>query len=130
MGEPSCYIDREEFSAGYPVYSIVFICPGCLRIWAGLLELDRKDHQIQATPCVDCPQLCSEILSPVAGSIIDNLLMNGVDWGLLGLLPHELLLREFNLHIKAYLNEPTLQHTDNSTAADRTLPTPGRECSP
>src|SRR6266850_1649803 len=83
-------IDREDHCNGYPVYSGLFVCPICCRIWAKLsIESGEYKlfHEARTIPCEKHPEGCHPDLRPFAGSLLDNPSINGWDTELLRALP-------------------------------------------
>jgi hypothetical protein len=97
-------IQRDEFSCregfgGWPVYSRALICPYCLRCWAQLRVTTQDYFSLEPVSCLQCNR--STELNPIPGSLLDSQICNGIDWGLIDVLPEPLLRREFNLTLEA-----------------------------
>jgi hypothetical protein len=107
---PPFTIDRPNLYCGWPVNSIAFVCPWCLKVWGKIAKDTLGPAQIQSASCVNCKP-SHWILNPIPGSILDNsLFTNGPDWDLFDALPPELKLREYDLHyaqFERYLDEPS-----------------------
>lgn len=97
-------LDREPFSPeGYPIYSRLLVCPKCCQPWAKLTVEGDAAHRPEMASCMFCDW--SSEASPVPGSlIVYGITGDNVDWGLLAVLPENLLRREFNLTMKAMAN--------------------------
>lgn len=97
----SCELNCNEFTEGYPVYSRVFFCPACTRIW-GSVTIEGSDYsRPEMVACTICKW--SSLCSPVPGSLISyGIPPSGMDIGLLEILPDELLKREFSLTLAAW----------------------------
>ena len=101
---PPAWLEREPLSLGYPIHSSALFCPICRQAWA---ETHAEPDEVHVPQMVSC-EVCewSDELHPVPGSLLVNdIFSDGVDWELLELLPPELLKREFNLTLRAYLKE-------------------------
>jgi len=88
---------------GFLRHSRVFYCGYCCRIWGVLtIENSKKYHCVSSVSCLRC-NIKGDIISPVPGSILEyHYCSDLVDYELLEHLPAKLLIREFNLTLKAY----------------------------
>lgn len=98
----SWLVKREDFVGGYPVYSGLLVCPLCKEIWCRLSMEGCEFHEARNAPCAQHPDACHPDLRPVAGSLLDNLTINGYDTALLQALPEALLRREFDLTLRSF----------------------------
>ena len=96
-------VDREPFCLGYPVYSVLHVCPLCRKTWATLTVEGEEIWIPQFSPCERCVYSKPSVLKHVPGSILGNniISMTGIDWGLLEVLPDILLRREFDLLLRS-----------------------------
>ena len=94
-------ITRDDTCNGYPIYSKILVCPVCCHTWAKLTFLGDRYWSPSGIPCELHPEAWDQILRPVPGSILDSPWMPGIDLPLLRSLPHQLLLREFQLHLRS-----------------------------
>jgi hypothetical protein len=102
---PAFKFDREDFSRGYPLYSVSLFCPICCKVWGGINVEGDKVLFPHTVSCVECNW--ADGLCPVPGSVlVNNIFSSGIDWELLDLLPDWLVKREFELTLdsqEAYL---------------------------
>ena len=84
---------------GWPVHSIMLVCPYCRRVWASLTAEGQREHRPTPAPCSTFCASKEELFTP--GSILSNLwLPEARDWDLLNRLPQILLQREARLHLE------------------------------
>jgi hypothetical protein len=65
--------------------------------------------------CVFCSNIQTDALHPVPGSLLVQEGLDVIDNSLLEAMPEDLLIREFNLHMKALDNEQLNQLRDFSS---------------
>lgn len=93
-------LTREEFSLGYRIGSVCFICPICRQKWG---EINAAGEHLFVPEMVSCP-ICkwTDEFHPVFGSLLVNSQFSEeVDWDLLNYLPLDLLWREFDLTMES-----------------------------
>jgi hypothetical protein len=101
LGESVAWVHREHnFSFGHVATSCLLVCPACRRSWAELKFVDDSFVWPRSQFCEQCWH--TDEWHPVPGSLFVEEGWGVIDDSLLKALPDDLLLREFNLHLKAY----------------------------
>lgn len=89
--------------------STVHYCQFCCRVWAWLEVEGSTQCVCESAACEDCLEKWQSHAMEdyyFAGSILNGLYRHSdYDRGLLDSLPHELLVREFRVHLRAYAKE-------------------------
>lgn len=83
------------------VHSSAKICPFCLKVWAVVSVPDFPRFSIDEVPCLSHPPKALRGYGDFPGSLLDDCGTQRVQWGMIEILPTELLQREFDLHLKA-----------------------------
>lgn len=109
---PVYTFEREEFTwregyGGYLVCSRALVCPHCLVTWAILPVDGQPICRLEPVSCTKCNVTeidfrFAHLRSRIPGSLIDYSLANGIDWGLLDVMPETLLRRECELTLRAF----------------------------
>lgn len=118
-GGPLYEIDRSRSwgseDVGYHVaQSACLVCPRCTMVWAHL-DLGGELWP-QGVFCASCGGF--DRLSPVAGSIIQQVSYLAFDEPLLEALPEDLLRREFDLHLAEVMRQEGKDHDEKSESKD------------
>jgi hypothetical protein len=101
--------------------SYMLVCPICNTIWAKHIMADQSLVWPYAQFC-ECCDVYADRLRPVPGSLLIQHGLDTIDESLLEALPTDLLIREYDLHIKALDNgnlEPRDFSAPRSERADR-----------
>src|SRR5205807_5800011 len=108
-------IDREHSFSNHQrtAFSHMLVCPSCCQIWARIQIESDVIYWPKSQFCERC-KVVPDSWHPVPGSLLIQEGWDTIDESLLDALPPDLLLREYNLTMKAL---------DNGSFSNRDWPT-------